>query len=189
MSATPKQVALIEDLFIRKGIPAPIQETTRALYTRQDQRPAHEIRTLIDGMFALPDAKRPAAATPRANTNDLLRSLEVPTSRFAVPTHDLTPDVQHLAHGNSLLFCEVREFKETRYLRVLRGAPGSFNREKISSRSTEHELVRQIATDPRSYAQAFGEHYSCCGSCGAELSDDQSRALHLGPECRKKFGL
>lgn len=190
MSATPKQVALIEDLFNRKGIPAPIQDQTRALYQRADQRPAHEIRQLIDGMFALPDAARSAAAAhPRyEKINDMLRRLEVPLSMYALPREDLPPAAAALAHGNALLFVQVREYQETRYIRVLRGAPGHFNREKPSA-DEAREIATQLATDPRSYAQLFGDTYSCCGSCGAELTDDTSRRLKLGPECRKKFGL
>jgi hypothetical protein len=45
-----------------------------------------------------------------------------------------------------------------------------------------------ISQDPYKYAKIFGQHYSCCGSCGAELTDPVSRELQLGPECRKKFG-
>lgn len=190
MSATPKQVNLIEDLFTRKGIPAAIQEQTRALYTRADQRPAHEIRTLIDGMFALPDAPTPNATATRPESVDaLLRRLEIPVSMYALRTEDLPPAAAHLAHGNSLLFVQVREYKETRYLRVLRGAPGNFNREKpLYNEAVEIASAINTVT-PQEAARTFGQHYSCCGSCGADLTDDTSRRLNLGPECRRKFGL
>jgi hypothetical protein len=186
MSATPKQVALIEDLFNRKGIPTHIREQTRALYQRADQRPAHEIRTLIDGMFTLPDA--PATRPANETVNDLIRRLNVPKSMYAVSLALLTPSLKELAHGNQYLFAQISEFKDTQYVRVLRGAPGSFNREKPTYRD-QVDLVNIIATSPQLFAQTFGLVYTCCGSCGAELTDDRSRALKLGPECRKKFGL
>jgi hypothetical protein len=50
-------------------------------------------------------------------------------------------------------------------------------------------IVETIEYDPYKYARLFGEHYTCCGSCGAPLTDNKSRELMLGPECRKKFSL
>jgi hypothetical protein len=73
------------------------------------------------------------------------------------------------------------------YMRRLTGSVGGFTRWKVANDDAV-TLVNIIAQDPYKYTKIFGQHYSCCGSCGAELTDPISRELQLGPECRKKFG-
>jgi hypothetical protein len=73
------------------------------------------------------------------------------------------------------------------YIRQLHGAPGSFNRSKLTADGVR-AVVGTIKLDPYRYAKLFGTHYTCCGSCGAALTDERSREIQLGPECRKKFG-
>jgi exosome complex RNA-binding protein Csl4 len=36
--------------------------------------------------------------------------------------------------------------------------------------------------------QRYGALYSVCSVCGAELTDDRSVELKLGPVCRGRFG-
>jgi hypothetical protein len=86
-----------------------------------------------------------------------------------------------------LLFLEIREYMGNLYMRRLTGAVGGFTRHKVPSKDSV-AIMNIIAQDPYKYAKIFGQHYSCCGSCGAELTDPVSRDLQLGPECRKKFG-
>jgi hypothetical protein len=73
------------------------------------------------------------------------------------------------------------------YMRRLHGSLGGFTRVRMAN-SDAITVVETIARNPYKYARIFGEIYSCCGSCGAELTDPKSRELQLGPECRKKFG-
>jgi hypothetical protein len=82
---------------------------------------------------------------------------------------------------------EIREYMGNLYMRRLTGSVGGFTRWKVSNKDSI-ALSEIIGRDPYRYAKMFGQHYSCCGSCGAELTDPKSRELQLGPECRKKFG-
>jgi len=75
----------------------------------------------------------------------------------------------------------------TLYMRRLTGSVGAFNRYKLTKNDTL-ALVELIARDAYKYTKLFGEHYSCCGKCGAELTDPISRQYQLGPDCRKAFG-
>lgn len=43
-----------------------------------------------------------------------------------------------------------------------------------------------IAANPREAAALFGQLTETCGRCGRELSNDDSRALGLGPDCAAK---
>jgi hypothetical protein len=103
-----------------------------------------------------------------------------------VPTDVLELTDADDSFSGDLAFFEVREYMSTLYMRQLHGAPGRFNRSKLSAASVK-AIIGIIAADPYRYTRMFGEHYACCGSCGAELTDQRSRELQLGPECRKKF--
>lgn len=94
--------------------------------------------------------------------------------------------------GNDILFFRVKTAKTSgkRYMQRLTGAPGSFATEYMAgSNPTTVAVAELLATDPAGYMQAFGEHYSVCGKCGAELTDDASRRRKLGPDCAKQLGV
>jgi hypothetical protein len=109
----------------------------------------------------------------------------VPKSKYAIPAELLAGT--DFSITNDLLFVEVKEYMNNLYARQLHGAPGRFNRSRIDNAALK-VIIGIIATDPYKFAKLFGDHYACCGSCGAELTDQRSRELMLGPECRKKFG-
>jgi hypothetical protein len=74
------------------------------------------------------------------------------------------------------------------YMRRLIGAPGDFLRIKLKP-TTVDTLAELLADDSLRYAQTFGRVYTCCGKCGAPLTDDESRRLAIGPKCRGAWGL
>lgn len=135
---------------------------------------------LIDMLINAP--KRKGA---RSAAQELLST--VPKSKYAIPTEMLIGVTTSDVFNNDLTFIEVKEYMNTLYMRRLHGAPGGFTRSKLSAESVK-ALIGIIAADPYKFTKLFGEHYSCCGCCGAELTDARSRELQLGPECRKKFG-
>jgi hypothetical protein len=179
--ASPKQVAFAADLLKTREfdttdvfIEFAIDELAADALSKSDAS------KLIDMLINAP--KRKGA---RSASQELLAS--VPKSKYAVPTEMLigvtTSDVFH----GDLVFLEIKEYMSSLYMRQLHGAPGAFNRSKLSQDSVK-AIIAIIAEDPYKYTRIFGEHYTCCGSCGAELTDPKSRELMLGPECRKKFG-
>ena len=112
----------------------------------------------------------------------------VPKSKYAVPVTELAgSDAEDEFKKVDIVFLEIKEFMSTLYARRLHGAPGHFSRSQMTVAQVK-ALVELISSDPYKYAKLFGDHYSVCGSCGAELTDQRSRELMLGPECRKKFG-
>jgi hypothetical protein len=141
---------------------------------------------LIDALLKAP--MKPRGEVRGARDQELYEALcKVQKSKYAVPTAELIMDFFDEKVDNDLLFVEVREYEGTRYIRRLHGAPGSFNRSKLS-RSDSLAVLAQITQDTYKYARLFGEHYQCCGKCGAELTDAKSRKLQLGPDCRKAWG-
>lgn len=112
---------------------------------------------------------------------------DVENSYYAVPTpvlhalrfHDTRNDYQ---------FFRVYTYKGMRYLRKLSGSPGYFRTMRLG-RDDQFAVLALLAGHHVQYAQAFGEVFARCGRCAAPLTDKRSREIHLGPDCRKLWGI
>lgn len=154
---------------------------------------AHEI---IEWLYKQPfRSARPAAAPagsremPDTDTlPDITRGGGYAIEASALGVAGLT-DID--ARGNTLLFFRAKTARSgRRYMQRLTGAPGGFSTEYMpGSQATTIKLAELLAIDPAGYLQAFGEHYSVCGKCGAELTDDDSRRRKLGPDCARQLGV
>lgn len=113
---------------------------------------------------------------------------KLPKSNYAIPVAELEMDFLDENISSEYLFIAVNEFKGTAYVRRLLGSVGTFTRSKMSKRDNA-QIVQILSADPYKYAKIFGTIYSRCAKCNAELTDDKSRELMLGPVCRKEFGL
>jgi hypothetical protein len=61
---------------------------------------------------------------------------------------------------------------------------------QVAGRKYEGEasvLLAAILLDPEKAAIRYGIELGCCSICGAELTNVESRALGIGPVCRKRF--
>lgn len=114
--------------------------------------------------------------------------LTIPKSKYAIPTAELMTEFLEQNVTGNLVFVEIREFRKHTYIRRLYGAYNGFTRAKVSLPDAS-TFVRLIASEPAKYAKLFGLAYKCCAKCMADLSDERSRELALGPICRKSFGL
>lgn len=178
--ATEKQIDFVRDLIAKREVNAEQASECIELIELGELTKA-QAGSYIDAFLAAP---KKAAAT-RSPFQTLLAS--IPKSRYAIPTDELEFSDADDEFRGDLVFVELKEFQGTLYMRQLHGAPGRFNRSKMSAASVR-AIVGLIEQNPYGYAKLFGDHYTCCGSCGAELTDERSRELMLGPECRKKFG-
>lgn len=183
--ATPAQVSFIKDLIEQKNV----GHTGRAMIVlakiaagKLDKTEASKI---IDELKVLPVSKAASYALGKSELQQLLS--EVPKAKYAVPMDEIDLAIEEKVNGE-FIFVEIREYMNNVYIRRLHGAPGHFNRSRLSAADTKL-IVNQIKKTPLEYTQKFGELYSCCGKCGAELTDDVSRSLKLGPTCRKEFGM
>lgn len=181
--ASEKQVAFLQDLVATRSV----DEMTKDLilgYIETETLSRKAASSFIDDLLKAPRKEREAGTG--SVTHQAL--LAIPKSRYAIHVDEI--DVLECANAvnGDWLFLEVKEWMSTRYMRKLQGSIGSFNRVKLET-SDVLALTELISNNPYKYARQFGELYSCCGSCGAELTDPISRELQLGPECRKKFGM
>lgn len=181
--ASQKQLDFIAKLRSERA-PTPFTERqlTYALSTGMTSKAASGF---IDNLLKA-DKRAPVIAGPVGNHDVRAALLDVELSKYAVPANLLM--IPGLDIKGDLLFLEVRRYKETVYMRRLHGAPGQFQRTRLTASQTI-ALAAVIRNKHVEYARLFGEHYACCGRCGAELTDQKSREVFLGPECRKVFGV
>lgn len=176
--ATEKQVAFLASLLAQREIADELREEITAFLPTADKSRTSEY---IDRLLKAP--KKAADSSAFATLNALFEG--IPNARYAIPAEQV--DLLGIdLHGNSLLFVEVKTWQGRTYMRRLHGSVGGFTRTKMPLPIVE-AIAKTIASDPYGYTRKFGEHYSCCGKCGAELTDDESRRLMLGPVCRKAF--
>lgn len=181
--ASEKQIKFINDLIVDREMEDSVREGYKLALTTMDKKAASK---LIDLLLSLPKAttKVPVAAGKPSLQEALSKA---PKSKYAIPVEELDIALNSTPLHGDLLFIEIREYMNNLYMRRLTGSVGGFTRWKVANDDAV-ALVNIIAQDPYKYTKIFGQHYSCCGSCGAELTDPISRELQLGPECRKKFG-
>ena len=176
--ASDKQISFVNDLMATREVtPDEMELFNEIIESGLDKRNASMI---IDTLI-----KRAKVAKAKSGLSVLLAS--VPKSKYAIPVAELEFSDADDKFTGDIVFLEIKEYMQTLYMRQLHGAPGHFNRSKLTTASVK-AIINIIAADPYKYTKIFGEHYACCGSCGAELTDPKSRELQLGPECRKKFG-
>ncbi len=181
-AASEKQVAFIDSLLNERELDAIQVSSFRSMLPTMTKKQASGT---IDILLSQP--KR-VEKVPGATKSLLQEALsKAPKSKYAVPVSELDISLEDTPLTGDLLFIEVKEYMNNLYMRRLTGSVGGFTRHKVPSQDSI-VIMNIIAKDPYKYTKIFGQHYSCCGSCGAELTDPVSRDLQLGPECRKKFG-
>ena len=65
---------------------------------------------------------------------------------------------------------------------------GGDNKVAIRNRQLREEILIGIAKDSDALAR-FGQELGICGNCGRSLTDEESRALGIGPICRQNLGM
>jgi hypothetical protein len=112
---------------------------------------------------------------------------EIPVAKYAIPSEELMLDLLKGSYAGDLIFVEVRKLpNEPLRLKKLLGSPGDFSRMDIPVEDAL-TFARVVKRDPYEYTKRFAVHHTCCGRCGAALTDELSRKLYLGPRCRQVF--
>jgi hypothetical protein len=168
--ATERQMAFIRNLVAERGV-APVDFAGMTV---------REASAQIEQLLATP--KKSSVV----RFSDVLSTL--PKSKYALPYQLVAPVFTESNFDNDYLFVEVREYRGTTYMRKLHGSLGDFVRTRFT-RDEEQSLFNILKENPVEYIQKFGEVFSCCGKCGASLTDEASRARLLGPDCARSLGV
>lgn len=127
-------------------------------------------------------AKAAAAASEARNTRTGMPSADVvPAGRYAIDTQD--------GALNEIAFYKVDRPTTGRwagYVFVKRMIGG--NPDVAVKGAAAQTVLAAIAADAKGAAVRYGKEIGECGRCGIELTNDESRAYGIGPDCRKKLG-
>ena len=105
----------------------------------------------------------------------------VPAGRYAVATED--------GATNALAFYKVDRPTEGRWAGYVFVKLMLSDEEQRMSRAAGDAILRKIAAvGAEAASAAYGQHIGECGVCGRTLTNDESRAYGIGPDCRKKLG-
>lgn len=167
--ASPKQVEFVVKLISERFAEGTFNGPDPATLT------GAQASQWIDRLLTMPKLPAPSKATARVYVPD-----SIPEARYAIPASALAGK-----HKDSMVLFRVTPERE---LWQLVGAPGSFAKQPVSKAVAETALAVLLA-DPHTAALAFSQQYTRCAKCGAELSDDESKRIGLGPVCREAFGL
>lgn len=175
-----KQVGFINSLLEERELEEDARLAWKQALLSMDKKTAS---SLIDMLLKLPKATTKIVVS--GSIQEAL--LKAPKSKYAIPNEEIDISLTSTKLSGDMMFVEIREYMGRLYMKRLTGSLGGFTRWRLANEDAL-TLVNIVAKDPYKYAKLFGTVYSCCGSCGAELTDPTSRELQLGPECRKKFG-
>lgn len=112
----------------------------------------------------------PSAFTPEAKTVS-----DVPAGRYAVERDGV------------LKFYRVSKGKGQWAGRTFLEIQASDDRHPIRNAKVREEILAQIAENPEEAATRYGVELGSCYRCGRTLTDETSRALGIGPDCRSKL--
>lgn len=176
---TERQKSFITSLVEEREVPSDISETLNA-----GEVSKREASRIIDVLLSAP-----RVAPVFRERHPLVERLEaLPLSKYAIPMREIAPVLSENAVHGDYLFVEIRKYMERTYLRRLSGAPGDFMRSRMSNQDS-FAVCDVLDQNPLEYIQTFGRVYTCCGKCGAPLTDDKSRARLLGPDCARQLGV
>jgi hypothetical protein len=86
--------------------------------------------------------------------------------------------------GNEVRFYKLRESKRGKRYLVAQVS----DEERMVPWGEALIVARRIAADPMAAMLRYGTELGSCGHCGRTLTNDESRALGIGPKCRQGFG-
>lgn len=117
-----------------------------------------------------------APASPQASSAD-----EVPEGRYAVATNE--------GAVNTLAFYKVDRPTEGRwagyvFVKLMR----SDEEQKLSRAAGAAVLAKIAAVGAKEASAAYGREIGKCGVCSHSLTNDESREIGIGPDCRANMG-
>lgn len=129
---------------------------------------------MIDAMLDLPKFEADAA-TPAVTDFP-----EVPAGRYAIRTNDG-------AH-NDIAFYKVDRPTEGKWAgRVFVKLMQSDEEIALNHAAQRGVLARIAEVGPEAASALYGQEIGKCGVCGRTLTNDDSRAVGIGPKCRQSF--
>jgi len=168
---------------------------------RGDRAPAEDGISLrrasefIERLKALP-ASAPASAQPTGGKIAVeYKELELDSGVTRVGAV-IVPGVGHVLRGHYALdTSDLDNFtNDVTFFKVWVGSRGGWkvmmevsdDEVELTAWPTKREVIARIARDPEGASRLWGHEHSRCGVCSRRLTNDESRALGIGPVCRQR---
>jgi uncharacterized protein DUF6011 len=163
-----------------------VEQVARAWFDRPETQDAMTLAVASRTIDAL---KRHIAETPVP-----AHMAEAPAKKKYDPYNDI-PNGRYAFVNDADV---VKFFRVTRVERGMGAEARTFIRVAAMGSDTPYPIrdwmVRKAVLDkirelgPLRCAQMYGRHLGHCGRCGRELTDETSRGIGIGPDCRTKEG-
>lgn len=160
-----KQLAFIERLL-----------SERPSFPAEPPRTKRQASELIDTLLLTPKEKNLNAGGDRT-VQALLR--DVPDGFYALESRTGTNDLDFIV--------VVTRRGSKRYVNRYLGGQGQVHLRSSEQRAFAQRLSELDTTQLHVLRTLFGIELGRCCRCGRELTDETSRALGIGPECRSKL--
>ena len=187
-TATEPQKKFLADLLGHREVPLNLASEIASVWNTMTKKDAS---VYIDMLKPLPIRKPKVIFedSGEKKVNPLHEALgNLPTAKYAVPSYIVDNAVDTFVPHGDIVFFEVKTYMGTPYLRNLVGGYQDFAKNKLTW-ADSLAVAEVLASNPVAYIQKFGEVFTCCGKCSSPLTDEKSRAMFLGPDCRKMLGL
>lgn len=168
--ATDAQLRWFNTLAAERGIPT--------IDRWADGVTKSEASAAINHVKAMP---RKRAAAPRERDTPA-----IPDGRYAVRR---TPELSAVPGDDSIVFFKLNTGQRGKWAGFQFMDRISGDRREAVKGALKAAVMRAIAADVQAAAALYGREIGRCGFCHIQLTDDDSRALGIGPECfEKHFG-
>lgn len=138
-------------------------------------------RKTIDRLLVLDPKVAKGAKRHPANDATIPAADIVPEGRYAVPTED--------GALNKLAFYKVDRPTEGKWAGyVFVKLMLSDNEQRMSKAAGAAILAKIAQVGAANASAAYGREFKHCGVCGRGLTNDESRKVGIGPDCRAKLG-
>lgn len=127
--------------------------------------------TMIDELFAI-----------RRTLSTVVLSTSLPEGRYAIKGQDGSIDLYQVDRPTT------GTYAGNIYVKLLVGAPGSFNEVRQSTPNAKSILARIEELGAEASAKLYGAVTRTCGVCSADLSNNRSLASNVGETCATKHG-
>lgn len=138
-----------------------------------------QVSKLTDG---LKESPRRVVTAKVPDVNDWSRFKSIPAGRYA-----LVEDKDGVVRFYQIDKPDEGRWAGRIFVKQLYGSPGQFRKERRYGAAAV-SILELIADDPQGASLLFGKEAGICGVCGSPLTNEESRALGIGPICRGKMG-
>lgn len=147
--------------------------TERGLPTASEGMSQRDVSQGIDRMKAMPRPRTQAA--PQAPV------AEVADGRYALVR---VPSIENLPGDSRTVFIKVRTPQDGKWAGfTFVDYEAGEQRIPVKDRTLKAAVLRIISHDPLGASMLYGREVGRCGVCHIKLTDDDSRAMGIGPDC------